>query len=140
PLGAFDTAALLAIVWLTARGRRIAGAPLIAAVLVATVALAAFVPADRGLRALYFSSVDAQPPFERSTENSSRSFTRIDRRLDFAPRMLEFPLAFFNDIGRFNTGRPGEPDRDRMSFAAYWEGYWWQGDDRPRTLFLDAPD
>ncbi len=139
PLGALDTCALVAILWLTARRRRLPGAVAVAAALAATLVLAAIVPADRGLRARYFSSDSAEPPFERSTEFRSRSFTRIDDRLDFAPRMREFPLAFFNDIARFNFGRPDEPDRERLSFAVFWEGLWWRGDGSARTLFLDAP-
>jgi len=139
PLGGIDTCALLAIVWVTARGRRLPGPAIVAAALVAIVALAAMVPADRGLRARYFANPDAHPPFERSTEYRSRSFTRIDGRLEFAPRAREFPLAFFNDIARFNVGAPNEPDRERLSFSVYWEGLLWQRQASTRTLFVDAP-
>lgn len=140
PLGGIDTCTLLAIAWLTARRRRLPGAPIVAVALVATIALAAGMSGDRGFRARYFANPDAQPPFELSTEYRSRSFTRIDERLDFAPRGREFPLAFFNDIQRFNLGKPGEPDRERLSFSVFWEGFWWQKDASPRTLFVEAPD
>jgi len=68
PLGGPDACALAAIVWLTARGRRIPGAFAVAAVAAIAAVLGANKPADRGFSARYFSNPDPPPPNERSTE------------------------------------------------------------------------
>jgi hypothetical protein len=104
-----------------------------------TVAAGAAITADRGLRARYFADADARGPIERSTEYRSQSFTRIDDRLDFNPRGPEFPLWFFNDIGRFNFAPGSGTDRRQLPFAAIWDGQW--RIDRPTTrlTYVDAP-
>ena len=79
---------------------------------------------ERGLQADYFANAQWAPPVEGSTDFRSRSFTRIDRRLDFGgPDGLGFPLYFFNDAARFNFYQPSEPNREDLPFSVTWQGY-----------------
>src|SRR5687768_5149157 len=96
PLGPLEAIALLLIAWLAAYGGRLAGAPIVAAVLAISFASAALIPGTGGFRARYFTNVNASGAHERSTEYPDSAFTRIDERLDFTPGGPEFPLAFFN--------------------------------------------
>jgi len=139
PLGPFDTWALVAVVWLTARRRRIAGGRLVAAGTIVTLALGALIPSDRGFRARYFADAEMRGAMEVSTEYRSRTFTRIDERLDFSPRRLDFPLAFFNDLARFNFRGQDQPDRERLPFAVSWDGQWQVRAAKTTTLYVDAP-
>ncbi len=128
----FDTMALVAVVWLTARGRTIAGGRIVAAVAVVTWALGGLVH-DRGFRARYFADAESRGAIEVSTEYKSRIFTRIDRRLDFSARRLEFPLPFFNDIARFTVPSPAQPDHTRLPFAVNWDGQWYVAEAKTAT-------
>jgi Dolichyl-phosphate-mannose-protein mannosyltransferase len=137
PLGVLDTVALVAVLGLAARGRSIRGARLAAAFAIVAMALSALVP-ERGFRARYFADAEARGPIEVSTEYRSRIITRVDSRLDFSPRRLDFPLAFFNDVGRFVVPKPTEPDRERLPFAVSWDGQWHVDTARRTTLYIDA--
>ena len=137
PLDALTTWALVAVLWLVLRGRTIGGGRLVAAVAIVAWAIGGLVP-ERGFRARYFADADARGTIEVGTEYKSRIFTRIDPRLDFSTRHLEFPLAFFNDIARFTVPNPAQPDRERLPFAVNWDGQWRVGDGRTATLYLDA--
>jgi hypothetical protein len=140
PAGPIEAAALLAIAWLAARRRRLSGAAGVAVALVASLAIALSVPDRGGFEARYYATTDATGAFERSTEFRDRPFTRIDRSLHFEPDRAEFPLAFFNDLGRFNFYQPHEPKREQMAFSASWDGHWYvETDASPRELYLDAP-
>ena len=140
PLSPVDAAALLAIGWLVLQGRRLSGAPWAALALAASIALSLAVPEAGGFTAKYYATADAAGPIERSTEYRGESFTRIDRTLQFEPEKAEFPLAFFNDLGRFNFYLPHEPKREQMAFSVVWDGYWRvETDGTPRELYLDAP-
>lgn len=138
PLAPVDAAALLMLAWLWMAGRHVAWAWLAGAVLVATAVASAAIPGEGGFRARYFASTAAGGAHERSTEFPEAAFTRIDRRLDFAPDGPEFPLPFFNDNSRFNFYKAGEPNRRLLGFAVRWSGLWWVDEERLR-LYLDAP-
>jgi hypothetical protein len=138
PLGPIDAIALLTIAWLAANGVRLPGAAIVAAVLGITVAAAAAIPGTSGFRARYFVNASATGPHERSTEYPDSPYTRVDDRLDFAPGGQEFPLAFFNDNGRFNFYRPNEPHRRKLEFAVRWSGLWWVSAGT-HAIYLDAP-
>ncbi len=137
PLGAIDTCALSAIAFLTARGRPIRGARLVAVCALAALVVGLFVP-ERGFRARYFADAEARGRVEVSTEYRSTSFTRIDRELDFSPRRLDFPLAFFNDISRFAVLDAATPEADRLPFAVSWDGQWQVDTAGKTTLYIDA--
>ena len=111
PLGPVETAGLFALAWLALRGEWPKRGWIVASVLVISAIAAALIPGTGGFRARYFANAAATGPHERSTEFSDGTFTRIDQRLDFAPGRPEFPLAFFNDISRFNYYSPGQPRR-----------------------------
>ena len=85
------------------------------------------------------TNADATGPHERSGENRDPTFTRIDRRLDFATDGRELPLAFFNDTARFNFHDPQGPRRRQLAFAADWSGQWW-ANEGAHTLYLEAPE
>jgi dolichyl-phosphate-mannose-protein mannosyltransferase len=124
PIGLAGAAVLFAIWWTwwfrgTLPGRR----ALIALVMLKLVA-GLGVSIERGLEADYFANVQWAPPIERSPDFRSRSFTRIDRQLDFGgPDRPGFPVYFFNDAARFNFYQRGEPDRDDLPFSVTWQGY-----------------
>ncbi len=138
PLGPIDAFALLMIAWLAAYGGRLAGAAIVATMLGVSLVASASIPGTGGFRARYFANADATGPHERSTEYPDSPFTRLDDRLDFAPGGPEFPLAFFNDNGRFNFYRAGEPRRRQLEFAARWSGSWWVAEGT-HYLYVDAP-
>jgi hypothetical protein len=76
---------------------------------------------ERGLQADYFANAQWAPPIERSTDFRSRSFTRIDRQLDFGgPGRPDFPLYFVNNVARLNFS---EPERENLPFSVTWQGY-----------------
>jgi len=137
-LGPLEAGALLALAWLAMRGEAPRGGWIAAVILVVAGVSGAAIPGTGGFRARYFANAAATGPHERSTEFRDATFTRIDQRLDFAPGGPEFPLAFVNDIQRFNFYIPGQPRRRQLEFAAAWSGQWWTeaGD---TTLFLEAP-
>ena len=137
PLGPIDTWALIAVAWLTARGRRIGGGRVVAACAIVGLIVSALV-AERGFRARYFADAEARGSVEISTDYRSRIFTRVDEGLDFSPRRRDFPLAFFNDIARFNARSASEPDRERLPFAVIWDGQWYVDTPKAATLYLDA--
>ncbi len=138
PLGPIDAIALLMIAWLAACGGRLPGAAIVATILGITLLASSSIPGTGGFRARYFANANATGPHERSTEYPDGPFTRVDDRLDFAPGGPEFPLAFFNDNGRFNFYRAGEPRRRQLEFAARWSGSWWVAEGT-HSLYVDAP-
>jgi hypothetical protein len=139
PLGPLETVALLTLAWLAVRGEAPRRAWIVALVLAVTAISGTAVPGTGGFRARYFSNAAGTGAPELSTEYGDASFTRIDRRLDFALGETELPLAFFNDIARFNFHDPAGPRRRYLEFAAAWTGQWWveAGD---HTLYLEATD
>ena len=139
PLGPLEATALLALAWLAARNEVPRHSWIFLVVLIVSGTSAALIPGTGGLRARYFANADASGAPERSTEFSDDSFTRVDRRLDFAIGATEFPLAFFNDVARFNFQNPAGPRRRYLEFSATWAGQWWTADGA-HTLYLDAPD
>lgn len=138
PLGPVEAAALLMLAGLWLIGRRLPGAIVVGALLVATWAAGAAIPGEPGFRARYFASAEGDGRHERSTEHPDAPFTRIDRRLLFTADR-EFPLPFFNDNSRFNFYKAGEPNRRLLGFAVRWSAMWWSDQERPR-LYLHAPD
>lgn len=138
PLTPIAAAGLLMVAWHWAIGRRLPGAPIVGALLLTTSIAAALIPGSGGFRARYFANATATGAHERSTEFPAAAYTRVDRRLAFAPDDREFPLPFFNDNTRFNFFRPHEPRRDRLAFTVRWSGLWWVDREQPR-LYLDAP-
>ncbi len=138
PLGPIDAIALLMIAWLAACGGRLPGAAIVATTLGIALVASSSIPGTGGFRARYFANANATGPHERSTEYPDGPFTRVDDRLDFAPGGPEFPLAFFNDTGRFNFYRAGEPRRRQLEFAARWSGSWWVAEGT-HSLYVDAP-
>ncbi|MGH9387094.1 MAG: hypothetical protein ACRD2N_22730 [Vicinamibacterales bacterium] len=139
PLGPVESAALLVVGWLLLQRARLSGAPFVAAALTVSLVASFVAPDVGGFTARYFASGAATGAFERSTDYPDRDFTRIDRTLEFEPGRAEFPLAFFNDISRFNFYLPHEPNRELMTFSAVWDGFWLvQTDATPRQLYLDA--
>jgi hypothetical protein len=138
PLGIVESAAILALCLIAATGTRLPAAPLLAGLAIATAIAAAAIPGTGGLRARYFANAVAAGTHERSIEFRDAAFTRIDRRLEFAPGGPEFPLPFFNDNSRFNFYKAGEPRRGALEFAVRWSGMWWANEQRPR-LYLDGP-
>jgi hypothetical protein len=139
PAGPVEAAALLMLAWLAAARVRVPGAPVVAAALTLTWISAAAIPGDHGFRARYFVNAAGQGAHERSIDFRDRAFTRIDRRLHFAPGGPEFPLPFFNDNSRFNFYQMGEPDRRRLEFAVRWSGMWWVDEERP-VIYLTGPE
>ena len=138
PLGPLETVALLALTWLAWKDEVPRGW-VVAALVIVSAAGAALIPGASGFRARYFANATATGPHERSTEYRNQAFTRIDARLDFAPGGPEFPLAFVNDISRFNFYVPGQPRRRQLEFAVSWSGQWWT-DASEATLYLEAPE
>ncbi len=139
PLGPVEGAALLALAWLAARAAVPRHAWIAVIVILVSATSAALIPGTGGFRARYFANADAGGEPERSTEFKDHSFTRVDRKLDFALGANEFPLAFFNDIARFNFQDPSGPRRRYLEFSATWSGQFWVARGS-RTLYLDAPD
>jgi hypothetical protein len=140
PLGRVAAAALLAIAWIAWRRRDLPGVAIVAAALVVKTALAVAAPFAGGLQARYFANPDWLAPVERSVEFPRSAATRIDDRLDFAAGTRDLPLAFFNDIERFNFDQPSQPDRTKLPFSVVWDGYWWIDRDRTaRQIYVDAP-
>ncbi len=137
PIGRTETIALLMLAWLAARRAALTGAAVVGVLRVITWAAGAAIPGSGGMRARYYANDTASGSHERSTEFRDAAFTRIDRLIDFIPRQRDFPLAFFNDIGRFNFYLAGQPQRHLMGFAVRWSGLWWA--DGSRELYLDAP-
>ena len=139
PIGPLETVALLTLAWLAMRGEGPRHGWIAALILVVAGVSGAAIPGTGGFRARYFANAAATGPHERSTEYRNQAFTRNDARLDFAPGGPEFPLAFVNDISRFNFYIPGQPRRRQLEFAAAWNGQWWTaaGD---TTLYLEAPE
>lgn len=138
PLGPLEAVALLSLTWLALFSEAPRRGWIPAAILIVAGLAGAAIPGTGGFRAKYFANAAATGPHERSTEFRDRSYTRIDARLDFAPGGPEFPLAFINDISRFNFYSPGQPRRRQLEFAASWTGQSWTkaGD---ATLYLEAP-
>jgi hypothetical protein len=140
PLGPVEAAALLAIGWLLLQRARLSGAPFVAAALGVSLTASFVVPDVGGFTARYFATPDATGPFERSTEYRGRDFTLVDRKIEFEPGRRDFPLAFFNDIGRFNFYLPHEPNRELLAFSVIWDGVWLvESEATPHELYLDAP-
>lgn len=139
PLGPLEATALLALAWLAARNAVPRYSWIALTVVMVTAVSAALIPGTGGFRARYFANPDASGPPERSTEFNDESFTRIDRRLDFEPGATEFPLAFFNDIARFNFHNPAGPRRRQLAFSTTWTGHWWVTEGT-HTIYVDAPD
>lgn len=90
------------------------------------------------MHARYYATAAASGTHERSTDFRDPSFTRVDRRLDFARAGHDFPLGFFNDHSRFNFIGQGQPDRRYLEFAVAWTG-WWRVAPGAHTLYLHAP-
>jgi len=139
PMGPIEAAALLALAWLASRAAVPRHASIAVLVMVVAGTSATLIPGTGGFRARYFANAGATGEPERSTEFKDESFTRIDRRLDFALGATEFPLAFFNDPARFNFQNPAGPRRRYLEFAATWTGQWWI-EAGSHHLYLDAPD
>jgi hypothetical protein len=140
PLGPLEAAALVAIGWLLIQRAGLAGTRWVAAALAVGFGVSLLVPDHGGFEARYYATPDATGAFERSTEHRGRNFTRIDRAIDFETGHAEFPLAFFNDLGRFNFYQPYEPTRELMAFSVVWDGHWLvESGGAPRELYLDAP-
>ena len=138
PIGPLEACGLLVLAWLAVWGGPLPGAWLAAIVLVVSTVVAAAIPGTSGFRARYFANAEGIGAHERSTEYRDSVFTRIDRRLDFAPGGPEFPLAFFNDNSRFNFYRADQPHRRRLPFAVSWSGLWWT-EAGAQHLYLHAP-
>lgn len=139
PLGPIECAALLALAWLASRATVPRHGWIAVVVLIVFATSASLIPGTGGFRARYFANAGATGEPERSTEFNEQGFTRIDRRLDFALGANEFPLAFFNDIARFNFQNPAGPRRRQLEFSATWTGQLWAAPGA-RTLYIDAPD
>jgi hypothetical protein len=140
PIGPVEAAALVAIGWLFVRRAHLSGAAAAGSALALSMALAWIVPDSGGFTARYFAGTDTSQAFERSTEFKGREFSRIDRTLTFEPVRAEFPLPFFNDLGRFNFYLPHQPNRESMAFAVLWDGNWLvETDGSAREIYLDAP-
>ncbi len=139
PVGPIEVTALLALAWLACRAETPRGAALVGLVLVVAATSGALIPGTGGFRARYFANAEASGSPERSTEFRDDTYTRVDRRLDFALGATELPLAFFNDIARFNFHDPAGPRRRWLEFSAAWTGQWWV-DAGAHTLYLHAPD
>jgi hypothetical protein len=70
------------------------------------------IPIDRGFEADYFANPQWIPPFERSSDFRTRSFTRIDPELHFGPSAPRvFPLYFVD--ARYRETQP---------FSVVWRG------------------
>ncbi len=106
----------------------------IAALAAARLAVAMMAPAY-GLVAEYRAG-GAEAPVERSTEWLSGPGTRVDQALLF--RGAEFPVHFFNDVGRFNYYTANEPKRDLLPFTARWTGLFSVLDPGRYRLVLEA--
>ena len=137
-LGPIEAAALLAIAWLGLFGGRVPFAPLAAAVMIVTTSIGIAIPGSNGLRARYFSSLDATGPPERSAGFTDRAFTRVDDRLHFVPGEHELPLNFFNDNSRFGFFQVRPRQRSRLEFSARWSGVWRAPADVD-SFYVDAP-
>jgi len=138
PLGAWDAAALIAIVWLTARGQPSA-AGRSSEPLSSRDPAAALIPAERGFRARYFANDAAQPPFERSPSIRaaiSRASTRASssRRADPSCRW-----------GSSTTSPVSISAAPAIRISVCWRSRSVGTDSgggrgrRPARLFLDAP-
>ncbi|MSO55915.1 MAG: hypothetical protein EXQ55_03195 [Acidobacteria bacterium] len=138
PVGICGAVALFAIWWIWMFGGSLPGRVMLMALLLIKPITGSLLLIDRGMEADYFANAQWAPPAERSTDYPGRTFTRIDRRLEFgAPGSPDLPLYFFNDSTRFNFYQPGEPDRGKLPFSATWNGYVWSraAEDR-RTFYL----
>lgn len=78
----------------------------------------------------------ADAPVERSTDWPGLGATRVDTVLRF--RGDEFPVHFFNDVGRFNYYTSAQPRRDLLPFSARWTGYFAAPTDGRYRFALDA--
>ena len=140
PLGPLDACGLGAVAWLAAYRGRIGGSVVVGTMLAVSVAWAVAIPGSGGFRARYFPNAAAEGDFEPGVEFPRGAYTRIDQRLEFSPGSREFPLAFFNDVARFNFYKRDEPARDKLAFAVEWNGYLLVEDNaRARTLYLFTP-
>ncbi len=138
PLGPLEAAALVAIGWLAFQGERLPLAPAAALVMILTTTAGLAIPGSNGLRARYFSTLDATGAPERSPGFSSRAYTRIDHRLHFAPGDHELPLNFFNDNSRFGFFQVRPRERSLLEFSARWSGLWRAPADAD-AVYVDAP-
>jgi hypothetical protein len=124
PIGLTGAAVLFVIWWTWWFRGTLAGRRTLIVLVVLKLVAGLGVSIERGLEADYFANPQWAPPVERSTDFHSRSFTRIDRRLDFGgPDGAGFPVYFFNDAARFNFYQRGEPDRGDLPFSVTWQGY-----------------
>ena len=137
PLGPIEAAALLAIGWLAFYGGRLPLAWLAAVMMIVTTAAGVAIPGSNGLRARYFSTIDATGTPERSGY-ANQAFTRIDDRLDFVPGAHELPLNFFNDNSRFGFFQVRPRQRWLLEFSARWGGVWW-APANVGAIYVDAP-
>ena len=138
PLGAIEAAALVTIGWLAIYGVRLPAAPIAAAVMIITTAAGVAIPGSNGLRARYFSTIDATGSPERSPGFIGRAFTRIDEQLHFEPGGFELPLNFFNDNSRFSFFQVRPRQRDLLEFSVRWSGLWWVTGN-VGAIYVDAP-
>ena len=137
PLGPIEATALLAIGWLAFYGGRVPLAWLAAGMMIVTTVAGVAIPGSNGLRARYFTTIDATGAPERSGYEN-RAFTRIDERLQFAPGERELPLNFFNDNSRFGFFQVRPRQRSLLEFSARWSGLWLAPADVD-AFYVDAP-
>jgi hypothetical protein len=124
PIGLTGAAVLFVIWWTWWFGGMLPGRRALVVLVILKLVSGLGVSIERGLEADYFANAQWAPPVERSTDFHSRSFTRIDRRLDFGgPGRPGLPVYFFNDVARFNFYQRGEPNRDDLPFSVTWQGY-----------------
>lgn len=139
PLGPIEAAAVPLVWWAWAACRRLPGARLLMALVIAKTALGAAL-VERGFEARYYANAEWAAPVERSTDFRDRPYTRRDEQLAFGTGLADLPLHFFNDL-RFNFNSPTEPDRDRLAYSVVWEGVLRVEDNRrPTTFYVRADD
>lgn len=139
PLDRVEAGALALVWWSWAVSRRLPGALVLVALVIAKVALAGIF-VERGFVARYYANDGWAAPVERSTEFRDRPYTRRDERLAFGEAGQDLPLYFFNHQ-RFNFYRPGEPDRGRLGYSVAWDGVLLVEDDRrAATFYISAAE
>ncbi len=124
PLSALSAAALVAVLWLWFVQRPWRWGALAIAALAVKLSLGTLALAPHGFAAQYFANATFSGAAELGTEPTERDATRTDRRLDFgAARDTDLPMAFFNDIQRFNFYLPTDPDRATLPVSVKWDGW-----------------
>jgi hypothetical protein len=124
PLTLLPTAVVALVCWLWFT-RAAAGVPaVLVGALLAKILLGALLLVPRGFDARYYANPDFQGQVERSAEPSDQSFTRVDDRLTFGvPGASDLPLAFLNDVHRFNFYLPNQPNRNTLPISVVWQGF-----------------